>query len=360
MLEKEMNKTLVMRPKILALVATMLLLFSASMTSAQCAPDEDLFMQCSLDAGGKQVSVCFGGGTTHYRFGSTGQSAELELTTPYSLLGRYRLLTDEIEEKVGETIEFANGAYSYTTTMGFYSVWPVEKADQWGSHDFGNLPASIDGGADFGSVVVAQNGEEIASLDCQPSSITWNRNALYQSLDAAGIKWYMGLSGYFEWHDDRFYPYSGLPTTVPPFVCPYTDEFPINFSSSDIQDVLSIEIVGHDCDTADIVLTVTTAAGDVVHSSSAKALSYTYEFQGADGVRAMLMSFMQDLPRNISELPQDEDMRDGSGYHDVNVFLVERARSLNLPLFCHQAGKSFSNCFVYADGKSQLLFSEGS
>ncbi|MFT5650188.1 MAG: hypothetical protein ACI93B_001851 [Yoonia sp.] len=216
-----------------------------------------------------------------------------------------------------------------------------------GDRDFGNLPARVDDEKEFGSLVVAQNGDQIASLDCRSSSIIWNGNALFQSMDAAGLKWHLGRRGYFEWHDDRIYPYSGLPTNVPPFFCPYRDEFPI-------------EIVGQDCDTAEVILTITTLAGEVVHSSSALALSYTYEFQGADGVRAMLINFMKNLPRSGNDLPPYEEMQDGSGHHRVNGLLVRRARSLNLPLFCHQAGKSFIECVIYANGKSQLLFGEGS
>jgi acetolactate synthase I/II/III large subunit len=44
----------------------------------------------------------------------------------------------------------------------------------------------------------------------------------------------------------------------------------------------------------------------------------------------------------------------------VDTPLLKWAERQGSPLFCHQAGKSYSACFVYADGRSNLVFTTGS
>jgi len=99
------------------------------------------------------------------------------------------------------------------------------------------------------------------------------------------------------------YPYSGLPRSAGDFACPHQERRSINFSSYEIEDTLHIQIIGGNCDTARIDLSIQTASGDVVHQSTARALSYTYEFQGGDGVRAMLLHFVDDYFDDHTNLP---------------------------------------------------------
>jgi hypothetical protein len=350
------------------IVAYFFLFFITPMVHAQSFQGESLFMECSVGDQDRQVSVTFNGEVAYYRFGQIGQAAEIELSIPYiSLLEQGRLHygpSGHSIKKIAEKIEFVNGEYSYAVTMGLHDAW-IEPRD-WDDDDFGKIfTYPSDNYERFGSVVVEKNGIVLAILTCQPKSITWNYNTLHKSLYGAGFKWGKIDSGPPVWfydYNDKYYPHSGLPKSVASFFCPYSDKKPINFSSWVTQDTLSIEVVGDDCDTADIVMVITTAAGDVIHSSSARALSYTYEYQGADGVRAMLMEFMQNQPSNGFDvrLPSYDEIQSNSVYFNVNGPLLKRVQRFNYPLFCHQTAKTVSSCFVYADGQSTLLFSTGS
>lgn len=334
---------------------------AASVARAQTLQEETPFMHCSVGGRDGQVSVSFAEEAAYYRFGSIGQAPELEIITPYASLQKYHPSGHDMRE-ISETIEFLNGDYSYGVTMGFYDGW-IDAGD-WDEDNFGKINKPTQGDEEFGSVVVKKNGIKQVEFSCLSETVLWNRNALFQSLSAAGYTWQRIDSGAPVWYENDetlgVYPYSGLPKSILPFSCPFTDERPIFFSSYETQDMLSIKIVGENCSTAEVFLAITTEAGDVIHNSTARALSYTYEYKGADGVRAMLMRFMQGQPQNGHDIPPDDEIQSGSAYSEVDAALVQQARQLNLPLFCHQAGKSYSTCFVYSNGHSKLLFKSGS
>lgn len=345
----------------LIIAAAVSSLLVASVAHAQALQDETPFMQCSVEGRDGQVSVSFDNEAAYYRFGSIGQAPELEILSPFASLQEYHPSGHDMRE-ISETIEFLNGDYSYGVTMGFYDGW-IEPGD-WDEDRFGKISVRTQGDEEFGSVVVKKNGIKLAEFSCLPETILWNRNALFQSLSAAGYTWQRIDSGAPVWYENDeslgVYPYSGLSKSIFPFSCPFTDERPIFFSTYKIQDMLSIKIVGEDCNTADVFLAITTEAGDVIHDSRARALSYTYEYEGADGVRAMLMRFMQGQPRSGHDIPPDDEIQSGTAYAEVDAALVQQARWLDLPLFCHQSGKSYSACFVYSEGQSKLLFTSGS
>ena len=334
------------------LVLAVLLLFAAPVAHAQNPQDETVFMQCSVAGRDGQVTVSFKHEVAIYRFGPIGQPSELELFSPYTSLQKYYPSGHDIHE-ISEIVAFQNADYTYAVTMGFYDGW-IEAGD-WDEEDFGKIYRHTEGDEEFGSVVVHQDGVIVADLSCRPESIQWNRNALFDSLLAAGYEWGKIDSRAPVWYDNDpvlgTYPYSGLPRSIAPFSCPYTHEMPIFFTTYATHDLLSIKITGNDCDTADVILTITTQAGEVVHHSAAQALSYTYEYQGADGVRAMLMRFLQGQPKSGHDIPADIK---------IDTPLLKWAERQGSPLFCHQAGKSYSACFVYADGRSNLVFTTGS
>jgi hypothetical protein len=341
-------------------------LLVASVVHAQTPQDETLFMHCSVEGRDGQVSVSFDEEAAYYRFGSIGQAPELEIVSPYASFGPYAspayIPSGHDIREISETIEFLNGDYSYGVTMGFYDGW-IEPGD-WDEDRFGKISIRTQGDEEFGSVVVKMNGIKQAEFSCLPETILWNRNAFFHSLSAAGYTWQRIDNGAPVWYENDgtlgVYPYSGLPKSILPFSCPFRDERPIFFSSYETQDILSIKIVGEDCNTADVFLAITTEWGDVIHDSKARALNYTYEYEGADGVRAMLMRFMQGQPQSGYDIPPNDEIQSDPAYFEVDATLVQQARRLDLPLFCHQAGKSYSACFVYIDGHSKLLFMSGS
>ena len=262
----------------------------APVAHAQNPQDETVFTQCSVAGHDGQVTVSFKHEVAIYRFGPIGQPPELELFSPYTSLQKYYPSGHDIHDihdihEISETVAFQNADYTYAVTMGFYDGW-IEAGD-WAEEDFGKIYKHTEGDEEFGSVVVHQDGVIVADLSCQPESIQWNRNALFVSLLAAGYEWGKIDSSATVWYDNDpmlgTYPDSGLPRSIAPFSCPYTHEMPIFFTTYATHDLLSIKITGDDCDTADVVLTITTQAGEVVHHSAAQALSYTYEYQGADG-----------------------------------------------------------------------------
>ena len=60
------------------------------------------------------------------------------------------------------------------------------------------------------------------------------------------------------------------------------------------------------------------------------------------------------------KLPKYEDAKNDLGYHKIDKEVYLKAREEDRPFFCHVAGKSFKNCFVYLDGTSIKVFSRGS
>lgn len=144
------------------------------------------------------------------------------------------------------------------------------------------------------------------------------------------------------------------------FSCPHHETRDIFFTSKDKTDILDLSIVGSDCDTARIIIKIITAAGNVVHQTEARALDYTYEDVGAQGVQWMLERLV--LSDSIADalVAYDYDLSERNGYSKVDPAAVARIKNGQAPLFCHQAGKSYSNCYIYGDGASIFAFSTGS
>ncbi len=63
------------------------------------------------------------------------------------------------------------------------------------------------------------------------------------------------------------------------------------------------------------------------------------------------MRFLQGQPKSGHDIPADIK---------IDTPLLKCAECQGSPLFCHQAGKSYSARFVYSDGRSNLVFTTGS
>ena len=105
---------------------------------------------------------------------------------------------------------------------------------------------------------------------------------------------------------------------------------------------------------------IITSSGKIVHQTEARALNYTYEDTGADGVQRMLETLVSSESQINALEAYDYVMTEEHGYYEVNSAAMTRVKDNQSPLFCHRAGKSYSNCYVYLDGGSILVYSSGS
>jgi len=143
------------------------------------------------------------------------------------------------------------------------------------------------------------------------------------------------------------------------FTCPHQQFREVFFTSRETKDKLDIQILGNDCDAARILMRILTPQGEVVHQTEARALDYTYEDVGAAGVERMLEYF---LASQYFETALDDlnKLTEDNGYYELNQAAAMKAAKSNQPLFCHQAGKSFANCYAFVEGSSVFIFSSGS
>lgn len=143
------------------------------------------------------------------------------------------------------------------------------------------------------------------------------------------------------------------------FTCPHQEQRPIFFTSKGHEDTLDIRIVGETCDSPDIEIRIVKPDGSVVHQTTAPAFSYIYDGRGPSALEYMVKTL--DGSQYYSKALETLDhLTEENGFYDVDASAVLGAQRLNLPLFCHKAGKSFRNCFAYLNGKSVLVFSSGS
>lgn len=143
------------------------------------------------------------------------------------------------------------------------------------------------------------------------------------------------------------------------FSCPHNETRQIFFSSSFTPDSLKLEIVGDDCDTARLVMTATSATGDIVYKNEIRALDYTYEGEGSKGVRAMLKNLIPDYNIRGKQLPPYAERKADQLFGKIDKAAYRDAQNKDLPLFCHTAGKSYSVCHVFSNGKAVLLYEYG-
>ena len=144
------------------------------------------------------------------------------------------------------------------------------------------------------------------------------------------------------------------------FSCPHNVRKGIFFTSNAKKDILDIQIIGHDCDTARIVIKIITSDDKRVHQTEARALDYTYEDVGAEGVRDMLETLISS-EWHMGELKKHTYiLTEKAGYYEVNSAAVAHLKYNQVPLFCHRAGKNFDNCYVFLNGESVFAFSFGS
>ncbi|MFD1343194.1 hypothetical protein [Litorisediminicola beolgyonensis] len=136
-------------------------------TAACFGPGTDLF-HCTTTKGEKALDICLQDAVAYYRFGAVSGPAELLLAdaatdvamAPWPGIGR----------TIWEELTFANGHYSYTVHYG--------------------IERTPDAPPPMGGVIVRKGDEVIASVDCDPGSLTSHDfYPLFQAKEAAGQVW---------------------------------------------------------------------------------------------------------------------------------------------------------------------------
>ena len=120
--------------------------------ATQAMADSSELMFCALQDSSKMVSVRLDGPDVTYAFGDLNEMSDLILTESAADID-YQPWPG-VGNTIWESITFYNGDYSYTVVMG------VERK---------NNPDS------YGGIIVRKAGEEIANLDCIPSSVSFDQ-----------------------------------------------------------------------------------------------------------------------------------------------------------------------------------------
>ena len=143
------------------------------------------------------------------------------------------------------------------------------------------------------------------------------------------------------------------------FTCPHQEEREIFFTSASVKDKLNIQIIGEECESAKIVMIITKSDGNIVHKTTARAFDYIYDDEGPVAVERMLKN-LDTSKYYLDALDDIGKLTERNGFYQLNESDAAAAQSGKQPLFCHKAGKSYSNCFAYLDRKSVRVFSSGS
>ena len=177
-------------------------------------------------------------------------------------------------------------------------------------------------------------------------AITWRALAL-----ASALFWAVGVQAFGE--------------ALPPMSCPHFTKQEIVFSDPDRPDTLYVDIIGADCETADISIVIQPINGRVIYAfrASAASLMNGEEFDEPMGVQLAL-----DFPTLTTVLSDDplwhgtDPIETGmtTGIYELDIELLARVRAEALPIFRHTTGcRGSSRDFVFVDGEVVQLSDHG-
>ncbi len=144
---------------------------------AGCPAGSVPILTCSFQNGAKQVTACQDGVSATYAFGKTGRAPELTLSTPVADLDYTPW--PGIGRSIWATTAFENQGFTYLLWYNYDKIDALEDAQAAGAPD--PLTAGIS--------VLRGDGEGLASLECDPGSITTRMDALSQAKEALGLCW---------------------------------------------------------------------------------------------------------------------------------------------------------------------------
>lgn len=145
------------------LILPLLLLASPAFAGDFCTLDDTERFTCTLKGGKKAVTVCdalwLDGDTATYAFYTPGSDPEMQIDQPMQSM--------------------------------MYEPWTGMGAEPWASVTF-NAPDYIHAykvwyQGEAGGITIQKNGEDIATLDCDPGSLTHDLDALIEHIDTSTI-----------------------------------------------------------------------------------------------------------------------------------------------------------------------------
>ncbi|WP_377507268.1 hypothetical protein [Octadecabacter sp. R77987] len=157
-------------------------LFLAAPVLADCPPQGDTFLSCTILETGKQLEVCVDGGDALYAYGPAGQVPELAMRVSIRALD-YRPWPGA-GSTIWEEVSFERGDYFYVV-FGGVSREPSETTDEIISTALGGFEVYV--------------GESFVTRGaCIPETVVfpWT-DALSRGKRAAGLEWSLG--GGWEW-----------------------------------------------------------------------------------------------------------------------------------------------------------------
>ena len=142
--------------------------------------------------------------------------------------------------------------------------------------------------------------------------------------------------------------------------CSHDESRDLLFSSKDKPDTLRIQIIGDECDSATLAISLVTPANAEIYTMSAPAISYTVDGFGINGAASLIANLVTTQSQRNALKHYNYKLSEKDGYFEINTAAVEAYIAGETSLFCHKAGKSFSKCFVFLGGKTVLAYSSGS
>lgn len=142
---------------------------------APALADTPPLFQCEF-ANGKTVTLTAADQGITYRFGRPGHAPELQLYRLYSEV--FVTPWPGIGRTIWEEISLGNDGYTYRIWGALDKMKAVEDAS-----------SALSAGLIVARGEPGQDGEELAQLDCQPGSISYDVFAFSDTYEAAGYCW---------------------------------------------------------------------------------------------------------------------------------------------------------------------------
>ena len=154
--------------------------------------------------------------------------------------------------------------------------------------------------------------------------------------------------------------------SVASFQCPFTQTRNIIFSDPNHPDVLTLDLIGVECEAAVLRSTVTTHQGEVIFATIAPVTTYIYDGNGPESTQRLLHDvtssrlFDQNNVSHGQQLPLVNDILARPGFYDVNIVAYNKTVANDLPIFCHQNTATSTVCYVRLGGETVDIFETGS
>lgn len=146
----------------------------ATQAQAVCPDGQETFTSCEIEGRNTEVSVCFDNKVATYSYGPIGGGAELQVSetiervdyAPWAGAGK----------AIHESVTFYNGDYAYNVGGGVDRPFTEEEMQRDPRR--------------FGWVEVSKRGEQVASFECIPETVSYGfGGGIYDFKTAAGLTW---------------------------------------------------------------------------------------------------------------------------------------------------------------------------